>query len=252
MGIIKKFRANLFGDALKKCSNYIVKCQTDENGMGSCLRRLKKIGYYPQNAVDIGAFDGQWTLMFKSFFPDANVFMIEAQESKRDNLEKIRQRYIKTVQYKIALLGKDESNANFYISSIDDTSGSTLYPECSNIPQDPINLKIEPLDNVIPRNFSIDFMKIDVQGAELDVLQGAKRTLIDVQVIIMEVALLQYNLNAPLISDVLHFMKKLSFVCLDIAGIHRHKVSNKFPIQIDILFAKNDSHLIPSKFHYGI
>jgi hypothetical protein len=37
---------------------------------------------------------------------------------------------------------------------------------------------METLDNVIPENVKIDFIKIDVEGAEYDVLIGAKQTIL--------------------------------------------------------------------------
>jgi FkbM family methyltransferase len=41
-----------------------------------------------------------------------------------------------------------------------------------------INVVMETLDNVIPENVKIDFIKIDVEGAEYDVLIGAKQTIL--------------------------------------------------------------------------
>jgi hypothetical protein len=71
-----------------------------QNSMNACLLRLKMRGYSPLNVVDIGAFDGQWTVMLKSVFSKANVIMIEAQEIKKNSLEKICLRFSDTVRYK--------------------------------------------------------------------------------------------------------------------------------------------------------
>jgi FkbM family methyltransferase len=38
-----------------------------------------------------------------------------------------------------------------------------------------------------------DLLKIDVQGAEIDVLRGAGRTLAGVEAIVIELSLLEYN-----------------------------------------------------------
>ncbi len=40
-----------------------------------------------------------------------------------------------------------------------------------------IEVEIYTLDSIVPENTKIDFIKIDVEGAELDVLKGAKRVL---------------------------------------------------------------------------
>jgi FkbM family methyltransferase len=41
-----------------------------------------------------------------------------------------------------------------------------------------IIVKTAPLDSILPANFRLDFLKIDVEGAELQVLQGALKTIL--------------------------------------------------------------------------
>ncbi len=40
-----------------------------------------------------------------------------------------------------------------------------------------ITVKTDLLDNIVPKEIEIEFVKIDVEGAELEVLQGAKETI---------------------------------------------------------------------------
>ena len=47
-----------------------------------------------------------------------------------------------------------------------------------------------------PRSY--DFIKMDVQGAEKLVLQGGQHTLRRTAAVVMELAVTQYNRNAPL------------------------------------------------------
>lgn len=59
---------------------------------------------------------------------------------------------------------------------------------------------------------SIDFAHIDVQGAELMVLEGAGSFLQNVKLIWMEVEAVELYKNQPLKNDVEAFMKKNNFI----------------------------------------
>jgi FkbM family methyltransferase len=57
----------------------------------------------------------------------------------------------------------------------------------------------------------VDFIKLDVQGAELMVLQGAQRVLKDVSVVQVEVEFLELYENQPLFADVDRFLRGQGF-----------------------------------------
>jgi FkbM family methyltransferase len=40
-----------------------------------------------------------------------------------------------------------------------------------------LKVKLEMLDHILPKNYKVDFIKIDVEGGEFDVLKGAEKTL---------------------------------------------------------------------------
>ena len=66
----------------------------------------------------------------------------------------------------------------FNVSQNSDYSG--LIPTKSALefgPSQPIKLETDTLDNLIPKSLPVDFIKIDVEGAELWVLEGAKELL---------------------------------------------------------------------------
>jgi hypothetical protein len=61
-----------------------------------------------------------------------------------------------------------------------------------------------------------DMIKMDVQGAELDVLKGAVETLSTVKHVILELQVVEYNKGAPLKDDVIAYMDTQGFDCLGI------------------------------------
>lgn len=86
-----------------------------------------------------------------------------------------------------------ENRATIYPYALSDKSGETEFHFVKNAPaysgiekrkyaiQDPdiekLKVTLKKLDDVIPENIKIDFIKIDVEGGEFDVLKGGKRLL---------------------------------------------------------------------------
>ena len=65
----------------------------------------------------------------------------------------------------------------------------------------------------------IDFIKIDIQGAELDAFQGGRKTLMDVLVIISEVEFVPLYENQPLFGDVAAFLEKQRLIFHKFLGL---------------------------------
>jgi len=55
---------------------------------------------------------------------------------------------------------------------------------------------------------SVDFVKIDIQGAELDVFQGGQNTLKDIALMVCEVEFVEHYVGQPLFGDVCAFLKQ--------------------------------------------
>jgi FkbM family methyltransferase len=86
-----------------------------------------------------------------------------------------------------------ESRANIYPFALADTKGMTTFQLVKNAPAysgmkkrrydiahpdiEEIEVEMQTLDEVIPEDASIDFVKIDVEGAEFVVLKGGKKLL---------------------------------------------------------------------------
>jgi hypothetical protein len=54
-------------------------------------------------------------------------------------------------------------------------------------------------------------LKIDVQGYELNVLRGAEKTLIDVDIILIETSFYELYKNQPLFKDIYDFLSNRGF-----------------------------------------
>lgn len=69
------------------------------------------------------------------------------------------------------------------------------------------------------------YLKLDVEGAELEILQGAPRTLADLLAVKAEVSFIPQRRGQPLARDVEAFMAERGFDLMDLMRIHRWRVN---------------------------
>ncbi len=210
-------------------------------------RKLAERGFRPAGIIDVGAYHGDWTRMARSVFHDTPALMVEAQEGKKPYLDAVCASLPK-VSYASTLLGSQPGQqATFYEME----TGSSLLPEQSNVPRTERTLTMRTLDEVAGEalaGLEPLFLKLDVQGAELQVLAGGAATLQRCEVVQLEVALLPYNRGAPTMLEVMSFMDARGFVPFDIAGFIRP--NGRDLVQVDLMFARRDSALRPDYFNY--
>ena len=101
---------------------------------------------------------------------------------------------------------------------------------------------VKTLDNLVKDKGPFDFVKLDVQGAEIEVLEGATETLKNVDFLFLECSLVEYNEGAPLAAEVITKLDQLGFRLYDI--IPQERVSNLL-MQFDAFFVRKDSEFVP-------
>jgi FkbM family methyltransferase len=231
------------GSRLKRELLDVALLQTEE----IAYARLRDQGFCPGGIIDVGAHQGDWIRLVRQIFPDPPALSVEAREEQRAPLNKICSE-LSDVQFVIALVGSEpRSDVQFQIHG----SGSTLFAERSDVSRTTRQLLMRTLDDVVSSDGRLKtplFLKLDVQGAELEVLRGAERTLSLSEVVQVEVALLNYNEGAPSSAEVIAFMDAKGFVIYDIAGFVRPTGADL--VQLDILFAKKNSSLRRDFFRF--
>jgi Methyltransferase FkbM domain len=88
-----------------------------------------------------------------------------------------------------------------------------------------------------------DLLKVDVQGAEIDVLRGGVRTLAGIVAIVIELSLLEYNKGAPLIGEVMRWLAEQGFALFDVFPVSR--IPAGALLQVDRIFLRRGSSLWP-------
>lgn len=205
----------------------------------AAYRRLAAKGWLPIGIIDVGAYQGAWTKMVRGIFPDVPVLMVEAQKSKAAGLEALCAK-LGGVSLASSVLGAE---AGKEVTFYEMETGSSYFPERSNAPRIANTYVTRTLDEVAASLKGPLFLKIDVQGAELDVLAGGRGTLERSEVVQLEVPFVSYNEGAPTLLDVMHFMNERDFIPIDVSGFSRPNGIDL--VQADFLFVRRGSPLRP-------
>jgi FkbM family methyltransferase len=205
----------------------------------SHLQLLKDRGYTPSNLLDIGACFGEWTEAFHVVFPNTDALLIEGNEERRPALEKFGQ------PFEMALLGdSDKPSCKFYVGDAASTGGNSIYREKTNFYFRETEVPMHTLDGLLAAtgrsDVHYDFMKLDVQGAELDILKGATQTLKHTQFILMELRVLDYNDGAPTFAEAISFMDQAGFRLCNLFEMNSW-LGTSLLSEMDVLFARKDS-----------
>ncbi|PHY12989.1 hypothetical protein CSW58_08805 [Caulobacter sp. B11] len=216
-----------------------LRLQIGHDALPDRMRHLNQLGFSPSVIVDIGAFEGMWARAIAEQFPAAQIFMIEAQDSKSEILRKRCAELGSKANYTINLLGSaPKENVTFYELG----TGSSIYSELTDHQKTPTIKTMTTLSEVLQCHNVInpDFIKLDVQGAEIDILLGGLDVLKTSTMVQAELSVTPYNDGAPLASEVIAFMWSKNFVLYDLFEAKRVNNSGQIS-QIDALFLNRNS-----------
>jgi FkbM family methyltransferase len=196
---------------------------------------LKLKGFEPNNILDIGCHIGNFANSMKTLFPSSNLFLIDANPYLEKELEKY------PFPFKICLLGNEnKTSVDFYITKKWNlSSGNSIYKEnsedFSNEYITSIKLDMHKLDDLFP-NETFDFVKLDTQGSEVDIINGGINLISKAKYVLIECSIIDYNLGGAKIFDVFNIMNTLKFTMTDVVDLFYKDTQDL--AQIDILFKK--------------
>ena len=175
------------------------------------LWSLKNNGFNPRVIYDIGACWGEWSAIAKGVWPDAQIFLFEACMDKQPF---IRRRG----EYHIGILSDADGKQVKFYTNANHPNGNSYYIENSpHYSTDRYTFEdARTLDSVVAElGFPPpDLVKIDVQGAEIDVINGAPKTLESVKHLIVELQHVEWNKGAHLVSESLPIIESKGFKCI--------------------------------------
>ena len=178
------------------------------------------------SVLDIGAHKGGWTKKFKEHYPNVKSLMIEPNANHIDDL-------IRIGSYITALLGKNNEEVNYYeCEDNDNNHGNGIYKENTNVPFKVTKRKTITLDTLLPGQ-RFDLIKIDVQGAELDIIQGSPGFIHNAKYLWIELQPHNYNIGAPSAGKVIGYLHQIGF---EMVTIDELNIGSDMIISMDVIF----------------
>ncbi len=132
---------------------------------------LPRLGEPGEVFIDIGAHIGSVLARVLAHDSAARIIAIEAVPMKAEFLQR---RFPQIVVHSCAL-GDEEGTASFFVDP--DRPGYSALSRGTDAERIEIEVPIHRLDSLVPIEKRVGMMKIDVEGAELAVLRGAKALL---------------------------------------------------------------------------
>ena len=194
---------------------------------------------------DVGAYIGDTVEQFKFSFPEAYIHAFEPFDESFSILKNRFQKTDKLFLNNIAVANRSSSNANMYItqnkgssSLLKPTKDANEFWEGNPLStQKEVKVETTTIDSYCQKyNIQrIDILKIDVQGSELKVLQGAEQMLKErrVKLIFTEISIAPNYKEQSEIDEIIKLLRKNKYKIFNFFKM-KHKQGKL--IECDVLF----------------
>lgn len=199
---------------------------------------IKNVGFDPITVVDVGVATDTNDLYYH--FPSAKYLLVEPLAEFEPSLQQLCSQLSAT--YMLAAAGATDGELEIKVTP--DLGGSSKFQTIESqdgaydmkprtVPQYKIDTMWEALELQGPA-----LLKVDVQGAELEVLKGAEKTLNNFEVIVLEVGMIEQYIGQPVFHEYIAYLAARDYVVYDI--IHTGYAGTGMLAQIDLVFVKKN------------
>ena len=216
----------------------IISDTSDSFSMSDAVKRIVDHNIEIRSIIDIGASNGIWSVNAMKTFPNTTILAVEPLRERFSDLQTLKAKN-KNFDYEPCAIGNSMLD-QVLINVSNDLDGSTI-GGAGGIPR---HVKQKTIDHIISEKMIAGpfLLKFDTHGYELPILEGAKETLKNTNIIIMEVYNFQITKSTLLFYEMCTRMEELGFRCYDMAD-PMLRIYDKSFWQMDIFFCRNDAKL---------
>jgi len=214
----------------------------DDFGERLALRGLRERGYSPRVIFDVGAAVGSWTRMALEYWPTAEYFLFEALAERKPDLDRIAVESGAKVNVVIGGVGKEDGiltlgiTDSLFDSSFAYAGSASRQVECRRLDSLYRQGKVR----------KPAFVKMDVQGFELNVLEGSREVFSDCSVVLMECQFFAFCESMNTLDRTIAFMSAYGFVPYEFVDFLRRPLDGAMG-QCDLLFVRRGHWLVSDK-----
>jgi FkbM family methyltransferase len=210
--------------------------------MRDTLLMLRARGFDPRVVIDGGANVGQWLRIASSIFTEARFEVIEPVPACHRALDELSAGRPNITVHKLALSAPGRSVVTMAGGSAVGCTGSFVVD--AGDPRAEIVCPAATLDTLFGGSIGSDdrlFLKLDVEGREMEALQGAEDLLPLVEVLLIETQFFQIDGNGlPCFGDLVAFLRDGGLFTYDIATLSGRGRDNRLVLG-DVVFARSTS-----------
>jgi FkbM family methyltransferase len=194
--------------------------------------------------VDVGGADGTTAKIFSNYFPNTQILIFEPLKENIVQLRNLCRSFPRWLVIPEAVGAKKDRKI---IHKAERITSSSLFPLYSGNDNNAFNnalkevsvetIDVTTLDIECAAFPSIALLKLDVQGYELKVLQGAAKTLRKTTVIVLEMNNHSGYVGAPKYYQIDNFLRNHDFSLIDI--FPSSKINNRL-MEWDCIYLRND------------
>lgn len=216
--------------------------------MRGALENMAAGGLAPATVIDVGAAHG--TPELYETFPHAHHLLVEPLEEFSSAVHRIA-RSLDSADVFVGTAGAEAGEV--FLNVHPDLVGSSLFKENedSDVNGSERLVRQTTLDLLRSRH-GLDgpfLLKIDTQGAELEVLKGAEGSVLpETEAVVLEVSLFNFFLGGPGFMEVFDYLRSRDLVPHDFVDPQYRPLDGALS-QIDVVFVRADSHLRREHFY---